>query len=354
MKAEDKFVTYRKTKENSKKNFFRIENIFIFLLLFSTITLAVYSWSRIQFLLETKTEEGKLISILRQNAESLSFDKNIVMRQPGHCLVSCIDVGQGDATLIETPNGRVILIDGGEGKNPDNKFAKAMNAGERIIIPFLWAKKIKKINTIVMTHAHSDHIGGLTSIMDIFPVDEFIDPGYPSTSSNYVEILRTIKTKNIKYIVANIGDVLDWGKDVFAEVLWVDKSGGKNGDNINNTSIVIFFQFGKTKFIFSGDAEKEIEEQIVMRYGENLKCDFYKVGHHGSKTSSTEMYVKMMKPDNALIYVGSYNTFGHPTQDVLKRLESYKTKIYRTDKESHIYIDMTEEDYKIITAANMD
>ncbi|HOK41460.1 MAG TPA: ComEC/Rec2 family competence protein [bacterium] len=353
-RPEDKFAEYRKKKDTDGSNFFRPENLIVFGIILITLVVTYFALPKIKFLLETKTEEGRLIAVLRENKEALKKNKNIIKKTPGHCLVTFIDVGQGDASLIETPNGKVILIDGGEGKHPDNKFAKAFNAGERVIIPMLWAKGIKKIDIILISHAHSDHIGGLLEILDVFPVDEIIEPGYPAHSANYSEILKIAKEKNIKYTMPKTGDILDFGKDVFAQVLWVDKSGGKKGDNINNTSIVLYFKFGNTSIIFSGDAEKEIEEEIVYTYGRKIKCDIYKVGHHGSRTSSSEIYVKIIEPKVALIGVGSYNTFGHPTEEILKRLASFKTKVYRTDKDSHIYIDITENDYKIITAASLD
>lgn len=351
MEDNDKFAKYRKEEDKPKwtERYFSKENNVLYGLLILAVIFTVLSFPKIKILLEEKTVEGQRVResrIARQKVQTSRYRSDIVLREEGKALITTIDVGQGDAILIETPNGHVALYDAGEGKNPDNRFARATNAGERIILPFLRDKGIDRINTVILSHPHSDHIGGFLEIIQQIPVDEVVDPGHDAPSGTYRQILEFVKEKDIRYIVPEQGEVLDWGPDVYVKVLWVDKE----AHEINNTSIVLLFQYGDIRTLLTGDAHLEVEKDIVLKYGNNFESHILKVSHHGSRTSTGDLFVNYLSPEVSLIGVGGYNTYGHPTAEVLNRLKSAGSKIYRTDNDGHIFVSISPDTYSIVTS----
>jgi competence protein ComEC len=249
--------------------------------------------------------------------------------------VTVLDVGQGDAIFVQFPDGKNILIDGG---NKTFNF----DPGQRVIEPFLRKKGVNKINAVLVTHPHNDHIGGIPYILENFEVGAVIDNGLNYGSEIYRRYLDVINRKGIRHIVVRAGNKIELSKDARIYVLHPTEPFVK-GDNdedrygaghkVNNSSVVIKIQYGGNSFLFMGDAEKEAEDSMMKIYDTFLKSDWVKVGHHGSETSSSSGFVLKVKPTWAVISVGKYNKYNHPSDIVLRRYNLIGSRIHRTDEE---------------------
>lgn len=261
------------------------------------------------------------------------------------------DVGQGDASLIMAENGVNILIDGG----PDKTIIEKLDN----YLPFYK----RKIDILILTHPHSDHVIGLIDVLKKYEVREVWRTGIPNNSPEYLEFLKIIQDKKIATTVigkkntAKPGDknvdintsLIDNGvangrgdavisrvgeykisPSTILEVLYpAEDFLQKNVDNLNNSSIVLKIKYKDKSFLFTGDIEKEVEEEMVQ--AQNLKSTVLKIAHHGSRNSSTEEFIKKVSPEIAVISVGKDNDFSFPSLRVIKRLERMKIKTLRTD-----------------------
>ncbi len=247
--------------------------------------------------------------------------------------ITFLDVGEGDSCLIQTPTGRNILIDGG-----------SYQAGKDSLLPFLRQKGITNIHTLVATHPDSDHIGGLLVVLDSnIRIGEVLDCGIPHTTSTYRNFLNKIEQrKSTKYSQPRAGQTLNWGDEIEVQVL---NPAHLFQDN-NNSSIVIKLTYGKVSFLFTGDVEEEAEKEMVSRFSTKLKSTILKVGHHGSRNSSSYDFLQSVQPRIAIISVGK-NPHGHPTKEVLDRLTRLGIKVYRTDLKGNIIITTNGEDYQV-------
>lgn len=245
--------------------------------------------------------------------------------------ITFLDIGQGDAALLETPSGKKILIDGGPG--PGSWDESGWDAGEKILLPFLKKKGIKKIDVAVMSHPHWDHFGGFPALFENIPVGTLLDGGHPHPSTMYEKFLKQVYETDTKYQVVRRGDVLDWDPLLSVKVLhptdvpW---------DNPNDNSIVLKITYGRISILFTGDAEGPSEEDIVSEFGGRLKAQVLKVGHHGSRTSSHEDFLSYVQPETAVISCGRNNRFRHPHGSTLSRLENAGCTIYRTDTDGNV------------------
>ena len=244
-----------------------------------------------------------------------------------------IDVGQGDSCLIVTPSNKRILIDGG-----GSEFG-SFDVGEKILTPYLLDRKIKKLDYIIISHFDSDHVGGILNVIQNIKVDKIIICKQWKNSENYKKFLNIIKEKKIEVYVVKDKNKIEIEQDTFFYIL--HPTGDLISDNIlNNNSIVMKFCYKNFSMLFTGDIEEIAENELIKRYENSniLRSTVLKVGHHGSKTSSTGSLLNKVKPKIALIGVGSKNTFGHPNNGVLDRLKKLKCKIYRTDLNGEIII----------------
>lgn len=238
--------------------------------------------------------------------------------------VHFIDVGQGDSILIEEPGGHNILVDGGD--RADIVAAQIIN--------YLKNRNIKKLDYIISTHPHADHIGGLVDIIDSFEVTAVLDSGKVHSSKTYEDYLIKIDQENINFDTPRQGDKLNIG-DIKIHFLHPDQN--LDQYDLNNSSLVFLLKYGQQSFLFTGDIEKEVEKEL-LRKNPNLKADIIKVPHHGSDTSSSAAWVKSLKPKTAVIQVGSDNNYDHPKAKIIKLYQSTGANLFRNDLNGNIVI----------------
>lgn len=267
---------------------------------------------------------------------------------PSDLTIYFIDVGQGDSTLIVTPNHKTILIDGG-----GTEFESDFDIGKQTLLPEILGQGITKIDYLLISHFDSDHVGGLLTVLESLKVKNAIISRQIEESGNYKKFLKIVKDKKINVMVVKKDDEICIEKNLKIDVLWPKRE--QITDNVlNNNSIVAKVIYNNFSILFTGDIEKVAEENIIREYKDTnlLTSNIIKIAHHGSKTSSTEGFLNLVNPKIALIGVGRDNKFGHPNEETIQRLKNMKVKIYRTDEMGEITIKinkkgMVNADYKI-------
>ena len=229
-------------------------------------------------------------------------------------LIDFIDVGQADSILIRNQD-KVMLIDAGT------------NEAGKTVVNYLETLGITKIDYLIGTHPHEDHIGGLDDVINNFDIGQIYMPKIETTTKTFEDVLEAIENKNLTVTAPNKGDKIELGQAVgeFMTEPILDK------DNLNVSSLVLRLEFGNTSYLFMGDAEEENEETIRWP-----KTDVLKVGHHGSSTSSSESFLEQVQPKYAIIMVGKDNFYGLPKQETIDELNNMGCEIYRTDEDGTI------------------
>jgi competence protein ComEC len=253
---------------------------------------------------------------------------SVVLTMPDDKLhVSFLDVGQGDAILVQTLNHQNILIDGG----PDPQKIN-LELGEKL--PF-WDRTI---DLMISTQPQADHITGLVEVLQRYKVKQVLESGVPYDSSIYQEWCKLVEEKQIKHDVAREGQEIDLGNGIKIEVLNPPSRlfQGTSAD-VDNNGVVLRLSSGRVSFLFTADIREEAEFELIGQRA-NLRSSVLKVAHHGSKTSTSSQFLAAVNPEIAVISVGANNPFGHPSPEVVERLTERlgKNKVYRTDKNGTI------------------
>mgnify|MGYP002511189362 FL=1 len=233
--------------------------------------------------------------------------------------VHFIDVGQGDAALVKCGDA-AMLIDAGE------------NDKGTLVQNYIRKQGVKSLDYLIVTHPHSDHCGGADVIVTKYDIDTIIMPNYAADTASYRDVIQALDGKNYRVTEPVAGDVYKLGD---AEFTIVAPNSGDYGDNANNYSVGILLEHGGNKFLFTGDAEEEAEEDIAAN-GMDISADVLKIGHHGSRTSSSKEFMDAVSPEYAVISCGEDNEYGHPHAATLNTLRGMGVKVFRTDEQGSL------------------
>ncbi len=231
-----------------------------------------------------------------------------------------IDVGQGDSTYIEFPGGKTCLIDAGEQQESD------------ALMSFLARRDTETIDYVICTHPHSDHIGGMQTVIEHFEIGEIYMPKAVHTSKTYEDLLRAIQKKGHTIHTARAGVNIAPEEEVSLEIVAPCNT---FYEELNDYSAVVRITYGETAFLFTGDAE-QLSENEILDSGVPIWANVLKVGHHGSSTSNSEAFLSAVSPEWAVISVGEDNSYGHPHKEVLSRLETLGIQVKRTDRDGTV------------------
>lgn len=246
-----------------------------------------------------------------------------------------LDVGQGDAVFIETPNGSQVLIDGG----PDEKVVSGLSS----VMPFY----DREIDVVVATHPHADHITGLIEVLKRYDVANVVEAKDRYQSPVFERWLKTVKGEGANEVEAIAGKVIDLGNEITLKVLTPFKSyDGIILKNPHDANVTTLLEYKSFRVILTGDMEMPMERQLLLG-GDDISADVLKVGHHGSKTSTIQEFLGGVDPEVAFIEVGK-NSYGHPSPEVLSRLENSGIKYYRTDLDGTVKVVSDGNNYQII------
>lgn len=258
----------------------------------------------------------------------------------GQLVVTFLDVGQGDSIFIQTPRNKHILIDGGgEEKAPDGHD----KVGQRVVLPFLRRQGISRLDLVIATHPHNDHIGGLNEVLAGIRVDQVIDNGQVFDSAAYRRFMALIRANSIKEQVAKVGQAIELGAGLRGVIIspFQPLSGDTNSD-----SVVFKLNYGRISFLFTGDLEEAGEERL-LNSGTELRANILKVGHHGSRTSTSDEFLRRVAPELAVISAGKNNRYRHPHRSTLERLAGAGIKYLRTDLDGAITVRTNGRSYTI-------
>jgi beta-lactamase superfamily II metal-dependent hydrolase len=240
--------------------------------------------------------------------------------------IAFLDVGQGDSILIQAPNGQTMLIDGG----------RSTGLAQSVIIPKLREWGAQQVDVLIPTHPDADHIGGLVGVLENFPVKLAALTGQVHTTQIYERLLTNIRDKNIEALKVRTGTSIPFDPSVKIEVLGPDEKAAQS-DDTNDASIVIRLTYGGTSFLLTGDAEFP-ENKAILDHGFDVRSNVLKLGHHGSRTSTNEDWLKRVQPQLGIISAGKDNSFGHPHPEVVAALEKLGIQYIRTDEHGTITV----------------
>ncbi|EJU24513.1 metallo-beta-lactamase domain protein [Peptoanaerobacter stomatis] len=237
--------------------------------------------------------------------------------------VHFIDVGQGDSTLIITPDKKTVLIDAGDEQHSSRTTGYIKSQG------------IDKLDLVIATHPDADHIGGMDKVIKNFDIGMFSMPLVSKDTKQYKEIKKELKNKKLKNKPLYTGDGLSIGKDVKLQILSPQKN--KTYSDTNEYSIVARLLYKEVSFLFMADATMENEIAIINDF-DDIRADVLKLGHHGSSTSTSDYFLGKVNPSIGVISCGKNNKYGHPHKEVMNLLEKYNIMIFRTDEQGSIVL----------------
>ncbi|KEH90706.1 beta-lactamase [Clostridium novyi A str. BKT29909] len=293
-----------------KNKKFKISRLLCIFTIIASLTMGLVGCSEES---DTKVNEKSTATSTTVTKEDTTKKQNSTLK------VHYIDVGQADSILVQQDD-HFMLIDAGN------------NEDDKLVIDYLQKQGVKKLDYVIGTHPHEDHIGGLDKVIDSFEIGQVLMPKKTSNTQTYKDVITSIKNKNLKITSPVPGakytlGVAEWS--IFAPAK------DKDYESVNNYSIVQKLKFGNTSFIFTGDAEA-ISEMEMVKEGYDLQSDVLKVGHHGSKTSTCQAFLDKVNPKYAVISCGKDNKYHHPNKATMDRLKAKNVKVYRTDESGNI------------------
>jgi competence protein ComEC len=252
--------------------------------------------------------------------------RDVVSLDACRCLtVHFLDVGQGDAAALRTPHGRWIVIDGGP-RTPER------DAGRRVVVPFLRGQGVGRVAVVVATHGDADHLGGLPAVVEAFDPELVLEPGEPLGRPLYLEFLAGVEASGARWHAARAGDRIEVD-GVVLEVLSPDSLWMRLPLDVNDHGVVLRVRYGGVRLLFQADAGLPLEGRLAGTVG---RVDLLKVGHHGSRTATSDEWLDELAPREAVISVGRNNHYGHPAPEVLERLARHGVTVFRTDRSGAI------------------
>lgn len=252
--------------------------------------------------------------------------------------VSYIDIGQGDSELIELPDGKNILIDAGD------------QEGSAKLVAYLKERNIKDIDLVIISHPHLDHYGGLLKAVKNLNIKQIYDSGVPTNSSTYLKLLKLLNQKKVKLTIARKNQELKFSDGINLKILAPeDPLFDNTRSDTNNASIVAKLTHNKISFLFTGDIEEESQDRMIKNNPNLLNSTILKVAHHGSRYTTSNEFLDLVKPKIAVISCEEGNSYGHPHKETLDRLKSKSIPVYRTDISGNIIVTTDGNDYKIQT-----
>jgi len=251
----------------------------------------------------------------------------------GVLTVAFLDIGQGDAIFIEAPNGNQVLVDGGPNKSVLRELGEVMPFYDR------------SIDVVIASHPDKDHISGLISVLNKFKVGVFMESEVKSKSSAYLALEDVSKKEEIKKIIARRGERIILDKNIYIDILFPDRSTYKW--DTNTASIVARLVYGKTSFLLTGDSPQKIEKYLAWLDGGSLSSSVLKLGHHGSRTSSSAVFLSAVNPDYSIISAGLNNRYGHPHKEVVDMLKKFEIPSLATYEDGTIIIQSDGENIKV-------
>lgn len=243
--------------------------------------------------------------------------------------VHFLDVGQGDAIFIHSPNGKNMLIDGGK-KDAGNS-----------VVTYLRSNGVEKLDYVVATHPDADHIGGLLAVLNSISIRNFVDSGKVHTSQTYEKMLQLIQDKKIPFVVPKKGDTIPLDSNLEIVVL----NAGEDSTDNNEASIVLKVKYGNISFLLTGDADVSVEQSMLKEF--QLESTILKAGHHGSNTSSSEEFIHAVQPKVTILSYGKDNAYGHPNAEVVARLKDVNSQVYATAEVGNIVVKTNGVDYTV-------
>ena len=254
--------------------------------------------------------------------------------------VYIIDVGQGDSIFLRSPSGKTMLVDAGE-------------AGEfEAVDAFLKAQGITRLDVVVATHPHSDHIGAMYKVINAYEIGVFYMPNVTHTTSTFEKMIDALEEKDVsvKRAEASAETYLPWSDDVSVRILSPIEGNDAEEDDLNDWSVVLHISFGNSSILLTGDAEKPTEARMLEVYpAEVLHATVLKAGHHGSSTSSSDTFLDAVNPKIAVISCGKGNDYGHPHAETLERYAARRMEVYRTDLAGTLHLIFSAQDVSVET-----
>ena len=278
-------------------------------------------------------------------------------RHDGRLRIDFLDVGQGDAALVTMPDGTTLLIDGGGrpafgfasatqvngGESPFERDTRSI--GEKVVSEYLWWRGLDRVDYILATHADADHIDGLNDVARNFAVRGALVARKPDTDPEYAKFAESLRREGIPLNLVGAGDVMNFGV-AGVGVLWPPLNTDSEAPSRNNDSVVLHLEYGARTILMTGDVEREAE-QALIRSQARLNADVVKVPHHGSKTSSTEEFVRATQPRLAVISVGLKSMFGHPRPEVVERWRAAGAEVMTTGRKGTITVSTDGHDLRV-------